>query len=625
MARIDIKGPVTDSTLNALNHNLIELYNMRNVLQTQINDLVLDAGKSDQEVAQARGGHKVLADRLNETEQKIEDKYIETMSQLEKTEQSLDDKKADKGALSQIAQSKRDKDVDIEMKDLSQGVKEAISGGSVAVVGEYAVGNINLKDNAVEGRNIHKYAGMQFPYYSDDSFDLDYFLEDKTVIVSGDVKNNPFGTGCQVKNIPSKTGDDNNNLWITQIAVVYGSGTEYEFGEGKYRHIRVNEDDKTIIKKGKWIPLGVDKITFNMMDKNFAVAGYLSDETYDLNELIDQGNYMINKEVKNNPYGLGVAVLVDRFKTDQNSGLVTVVQMAVCYSGDFNRKYLGRMAVRILRVREDTKEIDIVSDWSDKRVEPLKILFISNSFGLNTTNYIHEIANSADMNIVTGNLYISGGYLEEHYDNLTNNIKAYRYDIKGNVDGVKTDTQTPNVSIVDALDMEDWDYVVLNQASAQSGVYDTFQPYLKDIIDYVKDKLPNIKVALMPTWSYSNNFDDSRFDKYDNDQMAMYNAIMDAYKELLGDIDFDLIIPTGTAIQNARTDDYMLNTDDEMTEDGYHLGDTGKYTGGLTYLKSFFVDVEVDWKPSSVSKRAAYFANVAANNAILNPFKVTEI
>ncbi|WP_052401168.1 hypothetical protein [Oceanobacillus jeddahense] len=34
-------------------------------LQTQLNDMVLDAGESDQEVAQARGGHRVLNERLN--------------------------------------------------------------------------------------------------------------------------------------------------------------------------------------------------------------------------------------------------------------------------------------------------------------------------------------------------------------------------------------------------------------------------------------------------------------------------------------------------------------------------------------------------------------------------------
>ena len=71
MAQKIIKGPVDDNSLNSTNHNFTELYNMKNVLQTQINDLVLDAGESNQEVAQARGGHQVLSDRLNETDSQL--------------------------------------------------------------------------------------------------------------------------------------------------------------------------------------------------------------------------------------------------------------------------------------------------------------------------------------------------------------------------------------------------------------------------------------------------------------------------------------------------------------------------------------------------------------------------
>lgn len=489
-----------------------------------------------------------------------------------------------------------------------------------------SIGENQLKDKSVTSKKMHENANIKFPYYSDDTFDLDYFWDDKTTIASGDVKNNPFGTGCQVINFRSKAKENNPNVWITQVAVVYGSGARYDYGDDAvFRHFRVNESTNEVSILFDWKPFGVSKITSDMLDNNIFIKDYLSDETYDLDDIVEDGNYYVNADVKNNPYQMGCSMNVSRYKTSLDNRFVRIVQFITVQATSRNKKYHGRFAVRVFRHNEDTGEIDFLSSWSDGLDEPLKILSISNSFGLNTTNYIHEIAKSADVNIMTGNLYISGGLLKDHYDNMNENNKAYRYDLLSHIDGQTKDEQTDNVSIDEALAMEDWDYVYLNQASAQSGVYDTFQPYLNDIIDYVKDNLADIKIALMPTWSYYSEFDDSRFDKYDNDQLTMYKGIVSAYKESLSDVDFDLIIPVGTAIQNARTDEYMMDIDNELTRDGYHLGDTGMYIAGLTFLKTFFKNKNIEWKPSPVSKRAAYFANIAANNAVLNPFKVTEL
>src|SRR5699024_10280524 len=298
------------------------------------------------------------------------------------------------------------------------------------------------------------------------------------VIASAEVKNKPFGTGCEVIAFRGKTLDSTeaNRVWVTQLAVNYDS--DGILGDSKLRHVIGNEATKELVDKSDWISIG--------LTRDFMNKGYLSNETYDLNRVIEEGNYYVNANVKNNPYQLGGSLMVFRNKLDIDDKFTRIVQIFVVGASRSQGKYLGKYSIRTFRYNEESGELAFESDWSDKREEPLKILSISNSFGLNTTNYIHEIANSADVNIVTGNLYISGGYLEEHYDNLTNNIKAYRYDVKGSVDRDKIDTQTPNVSIDDALDMEDWDYVFFNQASAQSGVYDTFQPYLSDIIDHVK-------------------------------------------------------------------------------------------------------------------------------------------
>lgn len=80
---------MNDNELNKLNHNFDYLSESHRRIQTQINDLVLDAGESNQEVAQARGGHQVLNDRLNSIDSQLAQKpdkdYVDTVVQASNT------------------------------------------------------------------------------------------------------------------------------------------------------------------------------------------------------------------------------------------------------------------------------------------------------------------------------------------------------------------------------------------------------------------------------------------------------------------------------------------------------------------------------------------------------------
>ena len=59
----------------------------------------------------------------------------------------------------------------------------------------------------------------------------------------------------------------------------------------------------------------------------------------------------------------------------------------------------------------------------------------------------------------------------------------------------------------------------------------------------------------------------------------MYNAIVDCVKDLMKEYHFDILIPSGTAIQNARTS----SLGDTFNRDGYHLKRTyGRYTAACT-------------------------------------------
>ena len=103
----------------------------------QFNDVIMELSEDKDyyslpEIAGARGGFDTLGERLNNTATQL----------------------AQKVGGGKLA----------EMGDLSQKVKEAMTGGSVAVVGEDAVGTVNIQDNAVTtgkiqnltlGTNLH--------------------------------------------------------------------------------------------------------------------------------------------------------------------------------------------------------------------------------------------------------------------------------------------------------------------------------------------------------------------------------------------------------------------------------------------------------------------------------------
>ena len=77
MARKEIHNALDIQNKNNHNNNFEELYRLKEI----INDLVLDSGKSDAEVVQARGGKKVLADRLDGIEDAINE--VANMSDVE--------------------------------------------------------------------------------------------------------------------------------------------------------------------------------------------------------------------------------------------------------------------------------------------------------------------------------------------------------------------------------------------------------------------------------------------------------------------------------------------------------------------------------------------------------------
>ncbi|MBE8713628.1 DUF4886 domain-containing protein [Sphingobacterium hungaricum] len=255
--------------------------------------------------------------------------------------------------------------------------------------------------------------------------------------------------------------------------------------------------------------------------------------------------------------------------------------------------------------------------------ETLKVLAIGNSFSEDAIEqYLHELALAADKQIIIGNLYIGGAPLDLHVQNSIENKDAYSYRKIG-LDGKKVTVE--KVSLEKALHDEDWDYVSLQQASPLSGKYDLIMESLPLLIGYVQQQTSeNIKLIFHQTWAYQQDSKHDGFKNYDSNQMTMYKSIASTTKELDKSGLFAMIIPSGTAIQNARTSSIA----DHFTRDGYHLElNYGRFTVACTwYEKLFGLDVRKNsYRPEQVTELQAKIAKEAAHKAVKKPYKISKV
>lgn len=252
----------------------------------------------------------------------------------------------------------------------------------------------------------------------------------------------------------------------------------------------------------------------------------------------------------------------------------------------------------------------------------IRILAIGNSFSEDAAeDYLDDLARAADVKVIIGNLYIGGCSLETHWNNALNNSANYEYrkiDIHGNK------TKTKDYKLIDAITDEKWDYITFQQASPYSGQYDTFFPFLPNLVKYTKEHStnPDVQFALHMTWAYAQNSTHQGFANYDNDQMTMYNAITYANYWAAEDAGIETIIPSGTAIQNGRTS--ILG--DTFCRDGYHLNlKYGRYAAACVWLEKLLGIPAADntFMPEGMSEEEANIAKAAAHYAVKHPFDIT--
>ena len=253
----------------------------------------------------------------------------------------------------------------------------------------------------------------------------------------------------------------------------------------------------------------------------------------------------------------------------------------------------------------------------------VRILSIGNSFSQDAVEqYLHEIAAADGQDVIIGNMYIGGCSLAKHLVNAKENKPAYKYRKIG-LDGKNVETK--NFTLEQALADEQWDYVSFQQQSGQSGLYDTWMASLPELMEYVKARVPKkTRFMIHQTWAYDQTSKHRDFKNYNHDQQTMYDAIMQTVKQVSKNTKIKMVIPSGTAVQNARTT--ILK--DEITRDGYHMHKVnGRYTVACTWYEKIFRKNVVGnpYKPEKMSPEQQEAAQKSAHAAVKKPYKVTRI
>ena len=287
----------------------------------------------------------------------------------------------------------------------------------------------------------------------------------------------------------------------------------------------------------------------------------------------------------------------------------------------------------------------------------LKVLFVGNSFSVDTSRYLYQIADDAGYKLKIGDAWISRLHMSEMYTYLSCNQRRFSYLETQN--GTWTDMKSGGSSLwrlTDVLKRHKWDVIIVNQFSADTGNMGSFytngsvrgENFLSLVTEYIHKRCPGAALGYNMTWAFPQNTTIPEFSSiYGGSQKLMYRMICDTTKVLMDGLQLgtdlpvygsrkasvravtkgaeliDFVIPTGTAIQNARTS-YMGDT---MCRDIKHLDmNYGRYVAGLCAAASLGIPISGLSKARTEQTTSTLNMSLmkkCALDALKNPYSIT--
>ena len=180
----------------------------------------------------------------------------------------------------------------------------------------------------------------------------------------------------------------------------------------------------------------------------------------------------------------------------------------------------------------------------------VKVLMIGNSFTASVLREAPNLAKAEGHRLDIVQCGIGGCPLERHWANVEKSgdadFKPYFVDARFYSAGSKLPER---VNVPEMLVADKWDIVTIQQASAKSAFYDTYQPYADKLIAKIRELAPQAEIVVQETWSYSPFHD--RLAEWKMSSKDMYEALRKAYAQLAAKHGLRTI-PTGDAVQLFR-------------------------------------------------------------------------
>ena len=213
----------------------------------------------------------------------------------------------------------------------------------------------------------------------------------------------------------------------------------------------------------------------------------------------------------------------------------------------------------------------------------IRVLCIGNSFSWDAVEQeLVPLCAVKGVEIEVHNLYYGGCSLQQHAEFLAKDTAAYSHRVcrpnptpsqKGRETQIRIIQDT--ISLRQALKNGQYDYISLQQASHDSGIRSSYEPWLTMLIDTVRAYQPQAQLCWMQTWAYSKDAKHPAYPRYHSNQQEMWDSIQACTPKMF-------VIPCGEAIQNAR----QTKLGDTLCRDGYHLNyQYGRYTAACVWYE----------------------------------------